>query len=128
MRNRLILAGLAVWTLGPGAGADETPRPQTGPAVGQRNRRSAQPLFGDGQIHVEQTIEIAGIQGGGGLSRCFRRRHGNKVTGRGTLWAPGPAGTSSARYQGTDTRKDGAPQSSTGTRSFTGGTGKLKGL
>ena len=32
------------------------------------------------------------------------------------------------RYRGTDTLKDGAPQSSEGTWSFTGGTGKLKGI
>jgi hypothetical protein len=73
-------------------------------------------------------MEIAGIEGKEGYSVVPGEGVGTKLLAAATLWAAGPTRPSSARYQGTDIRKDGPPQSSTGTPSFTGGTGKLKGL
>ena len=131
MRNRLIPLGLRVWTLGPAAGAQRklsANKPDAQYAIELADRPNHSLTMAKLTCTWSKPMETAGIQGKEGYSVVPGEGVGTKLLAQATLWAAGPTGPSSARYQGTDTRKDSPPQSSTGTPSFTGGTGKLKGL
>ena len=74
-------------------------------------------------------IEIAGSQAKEGVSASTGEVTGNKESERGVHFSTFASGDKAfVRFQGSLVLKDGAPQSSQGTWSFTGGTGKLKGL
>jgi hypothetical protein len=74
-------------------------------------------------------FDIAGSTGKDGYSVASVEVNGNKSTARGvhiTTFASGDKAY--VRFQGTGTSKDGKPATDKGTWSFTGGSGKLKGL
>lgn len=81
------------------------------------------------QCSWTKPIEIAGSQNKDGVSVSTGEVNGNKATERGVHFDNFASGDKSfVRFQGSSVLKDGAPQSAQGTWSFTGGTGKLKGL
>ncbi len=136
MRIRIMLACLMVFALATLAGAQtkisgtihcNKPDPQYGIEVGDRpNHSLAIEKF---TCTWTKPMEIAAVQTKEGYSVVSGENSGNKATGRGYHVSTMANGDKFyARYQGTDTLKDGAPQSSQGTWSFTGGTGKLKGI
>ena len=74
-------------------------------------------------------MEIEGIAAKDSLTTVLVDGHGNKANGRGydiTTMASGDKFF--VRFQGAVTLKDGAPVTDDGKWSFTGGTGKLKGI
>jgi hypothetical protein len=74
-------------------------------------------------------LEMAGSQTKEGASFELDETTGTKTSGRGVHWGTMANGDKYfVRYQGTSTSKDGALQTVSGTWSYTGGTGKLKGL
>ena len=74
-------------------------------------------------------FEVAGSSAKEGYSVASSEVNGNKATVRGVHITTLASGDKvHVRFQGTGTSKDGKPESDTGTWSFTGGTGKAKGL
>jgi hypothetical protein len=74
-------------------------------------------------------LEMGGSQTKEGTSVELGETTGDKSSGRGVHWGTMATGDKYfVRYQGTSTSKDGALQTVSGTWSYTGGTGKLKGL
>ena len=74
-------------------------------------------------------LEMGGSQQKEGTSVEFDDTTGDKTSGRGVHWGTMANGDKYfVRYQGTSTSKDGVVQTVSGTWSYTGGTGKLKGL
>ncbi len=74
-------------------------------------------------------MEMAGSQAKDGVSVQSDERSGDKSNGRGVHWGTMASGDKYyVRYQGTGMWKEGALQSTQGTWSYTGGTGKLKGI
>ena len=136
MRMKMILACLAVLALATTASAQtkisgtircNKPDPQYGIDIGDRPGHG----FGIDKAACTWTkpMEIAGIQTKEGYSVGFGESSGNKSSGHGIHVSTMANGDKFyVRFQGTDTMKDGAPQSAQGTWSFTGGTGKLKGI
>ena len=136
MRMKMILACLAVLALATTAGAQtkvsgtihcNKPDPQYGIEIGDRPGHG----FGIDKTACTWTkpMEIAGIQSKDGYDVGFGESSGNKANGRGYHVSTMTNGDKVyVRFQGTDTLKDGAPQSSQGTWSYTGGTGKFKGI
>jgi len=133
---KMILACVAVLALATTASAQtkisgtihcNKPDPQYGIDIGDRPGHG----FGIDKIACTWTkpLEIAGIQTKDGYSVGFGESSGNKANGRGYHVSTMANGDKFyVRFQGTDTLKEGAPQSGQGTWSFTGGTGKLKGI
>jgi hypothetical protein len=131
MRNKLIPVDLRVWTLGPAAGAQRNlsgNKPDAQYAIELADRPNHSLTMAKFTCTWSRPMETAGIEGKEGYSVVPGEGGGTKLLAAATLWAAGPTRPSSARYQGTDIRKDSPPQSSMGTPSFTGGTGRLKGL
>ena len=103
------------------------PDPQHMIEAGDRANHSY--MIGKVNCTWTKTFEIAGVQSKDGGSTFFEEISGNSSRGHAvhtTTMANGDKAY--VRYQGTSTYKDGAPQSAEGKWSFTGGTGKLKGL
>jgi len=74
-------------------------------------------------------IEMGGSTAKDGYSVAAIEVNGNKSTTRGVHITTMASGDKAhVRFQGTSTSKDGKPETDKGTWSFTGGTGKLKGL
>ena len=74
-------------------------------------------------------IEVGGIQAKESSIVEFEDTTGTATSVRGVEWGTMANGDKyTVRYQGTATAKEGAPTTLSGTWSFTGGTGKLKGL
>ena len=74
-------------------------------------------------------LEIAGSAATDSLTTILIDSHGTKATARGYDVATMASGDkANVRFQGSVTVKDGAVVTDDGTWSFTGGTGKLKGL
>jgi hypothetical protein len=74
-------------------------------------------------------FEMGGSETKEGPSVELGETTGDKSSGRGVHWGTMANGDKYfVRYQGTSTSKDGAPPTISGTWSYTGGTGKLKGL
>jgi hypothetical protein len=74
-------------------------------------------------------FEIGGSTAKDGYSVAATEVNGNKATARGVHISTMASGDKAhVRFQGTTTMKDGKPAEDKGTWSFTGGTGKLKGL
>jgi len=74
-------------------------------------------------------LEIAGLQAKDGLDVSFGDASGARVRAFGYHVATMSNGDKFfVRYQGRDTMKDGKPDTTEGTWSYTGGTGKLKGI
>ncbi len=136
MRIKIILACVMVLALATVVGAQtkisgtikcNKPDPQYGIDIGDRPNHG----FGIDKSNCAWTKpwEIAGVQSKDGYSVGFGETSGNKATGRGYHVGTMASGDKFyVRFQGTDTYKDGAPQTAEGTWSFTGGTGKLKGI
>ncbi len=136
MKVKIVLACLVVLALATVAGAQtkisgtikcNKPDPQYGIDIGDRPNHG----FGIDKSNCTwlKPMEIAGGQTKDGYSVGSGETSGNKATGRGYHVSTMANGDKfHVRFQGTNTLKDGAPQSATGTWSFTGGTGKLKGI
>ena len=76
-----------------------------------------------------KALEMAGSQTKDGISVQSEETSGGKGNARGVHWGTMASGDKYfVRFQGTSAYKDGAFQSAEGTWSYTGGTGKLKGL
>jgi hypothetical protein len=74
-------------------------------------------------------LEIAGVQDKEGMTTGIADIHGNTAHGHGYFIDSFTDGSKTfIRFQGTDTLKDGKPQSEQGEWNFTGGTGKLEGI
>ena len=74
-------------------------------------------------------MKIGGSQTREGTSLQFNDTTGMTTSSRGVHWGTVASGDKYfVRFQGTATAKEGAPVMISGTWSFTGGTGKLKGL
>jgi hypothetical protein len=74
-------------------------------------------------------LKMGGSETKDGANVEFDDTTGMMTNARGVHWGTMASGDKySVRYQGTATMKEGAPPTMTGTWSFTGGTGKLKGL
>ncbi len=74
-------------------------------------------------------MEIAGLQTKDGYDFTYGEASGAKVRGSGYHVSTMSNGDKIyVRFQGNDTMKDGKPETSEGTWSYTGGTGKLKGI
>ena len=74
-------------------------------------------------------MEIAGLQTKDGYDVVYGDTNGDKVRGTGYHVSNMSNGDKIyVRFQGNDTMKDGRPSTSEGTWSYSGGTGKLKGI
>ena len=136
MKLRAAAACLMVLALATLAGAQtkisgtiecKKPEPQYAIEVGDRPQHA----FGIDKASCTWTkpLEIAGGKSKDGYSVGFGESSGSKSNGHGIHVSTMANGDKFyVRFQGTDTMKDGAPQSAQGTWSFTGGTGKLKGI
>ncbi len=86
-------------------------------------------VIAQGKCTWTKPLEIAGIQSKEDIGTSFDEVRGNTSRGHGYVlntWTNGDK--SYVRIHGTLALKDGVPQSAEGNWSFTGGTGKLKGL
>ena len=136
MRIRIMLACLMVFALATLAGAQtkisgtikcNKPDPQYGIAIPDRPNHA----YGIDKSSCTWTkpLEIAGSQSKDGWDVGSGEMSGNKARGTGYHGSTMANGDKFyVRFQGTDALKDGKPQTSQGTWSFTGGTGKLKGI
>jgi hypothetical protein len=82
-----------------------------------------------GKCTWTKPMEIAGTQTKEDVGTNFDEIHGNKGQGHGYVVGTMANGDNMyVRIQGSSTLKDGAVESANGAWSFTGGTGKLKGV
>ena len=136
MRIRAILAFLSVLALITAAAAQTKisgtaqcgkPDQQNSIAVGDRPNHSL--MISQGKCTWSKPLEIGGVQNKEGVNTAFDEVSGNRSRTRGFYVDTMASGDKAhVSYQGTATLKDGAPQSLEGKWSYTGGTGKLKGL
>ncbi len=136
MRIKLIPAFVvALWAATMAVGQTKTsgtvkcskPDEQHALEVGDRPNHSL--MIAKGKCTWTKPLEIAGTQSKEDISAFFDEVTGNKSHGHGYVvntWANGDK--SYVRTQGSSTLKDGPIESVEGTWSFTGGTGKLKGI
>ncbi len=136
MKIRITLACLIVLALATAASAQtkisgtlkcNKPDPSYAIEVGDRPGHA----FGIDRVACTWTkpLEMAGIQAKEGYSVGFGESSGSKANARGYHVSTMANGDKTyVRFQGTDTMKEGKPQSSQGTWSYTGGSGKYKGL
>ncbi len=136
MSIRILLASLVVLSLAQAAAAQNKisgtvqcgkPEQQHALEVGDRPHHSF--VIGQGKCTWTKPMEIAGIQSKEDIGTGFDEISGNTSRGHGYVvntWTNGDK--SYVRTHGSATLKDGGLQSAEGTWSFTGGTGKLKGI
>jgi hypothetical protein len=86
-------------------------------------------MISKGKCTWTKPMDIAGTQTKEDLGTNFDEVHGNKSQGHGYVVGTMANGDKMyVRIQGSSTLKDGAVESANGAWSFTGGTGKLKGV
>jgi hypothetical protein len=121
----LVAAGLSAQTKATGT-ATCKPDPGTPVAIPDQPNHS----FAAGRAQCTWAkFEIAGLQYKDGISTSLDEITGDTVSARGYHVATLSNGdTTVAKFQGSAKLKDGKPVSGEGTWSFTGGTGKLKGI
>ena len=135
MKVRMILATLAAFSLAAAAGAAKISGTiQCGKAdPAHMVEVSDEPGHSMGVSKVNCTwpkpLEIAGLKSKDGVSIATDDTKGGKSAGHGTHVSTMDNGDKFyCKFQGNGMVKDGAMQSDAGTWSFTGGTGKLKGI
>ncbi len=136
MRIRILFASLIVLSLATLATAQTKisgtaqcgkPDPQHMIEVGDRANHSL--VIGKVNCTWTKPWEAEGVQAKGGTSVVSEDMKGNRSTGRGYHTGTMANGDNYyVTFSGTSTYKDGAPESAEGKWSFTGGTGKLKGI
>ena len=136
MRFRTVLAFLAAVALAAAAGAQTKTSgtvqcgkqdPQHAIEVGDKPGH----MMGLGKSTCTWStgMEIAGAKTKDGYSVAFSDSTGNKSSGHGIHVSTMDNGDKIyVKFQGSSTLKDGALQTDSGTWSYTGGTGKLKGI
>ncbi len=136
MRMRILLASLVVLSLGMVVSAQTKvsgtlqcgkPDPQYSVEVGDRPNH----LFGINQVKCTWTkaLGIAGLQPKQDAYTAFNEVTGNTSRDHGTGLSTMENGDKSfVRFRGSTKYKDGKPDTAEGSWSYTGGTGKLKGI
>lgn len=136
MKVRMILATLAAFSLAAAAGAQTKtsgtaqfgkPEPAHMVEVGDEPNHSMG--LNKSTCTWSQPMEIAGLKTKDGFSVASSDTKGSKSTAHGVHVTTMDNGDKMyVRFQGSGTLKDGVMQADSGTWSYTGGTGKLKGI
>ncbi len=111
------------------SGTVQCGKPDTQQKVDVGDRPNHSFMITQGRCTWTKPLEIAGTQDKEGLNTIFGEISGNKSRDHGFYVDSMVSGDKAhVSYQGMTALKDGQPQSFEGTWSYTGGTGKLKGL
>ena len=136
MRLRTVLSFLAAVALAAAAGAQtktsgtiQCGKPDPQHAIEAGDKTNHMMGVGKSTCTWSKPMEIEGSKSKDGYSVSFDDSTGNKYSGRGVHVTTMDSGDKIfVKFQGGGTVKDGALQTDSGTWSYTGGTGKLKGI
>jgi hypothetical protein len=136
MRLRTVLSFLAAVALAAAAGAQtktsgtiQCGKPDPQHAIEAGDKTNHMMGVGKSACTWSKPMEIEGSKTKDGYSVSFDDSTGNKYSGRGVHVTTMDSGDKIfVKFQGGGTVKEGALQTDSGTWSYTGGTGKLKGI